>query len=131
MQRVLSLGQSRRDFLGQAGLTLAAMPALAGAFSGPAGAQTSSWRGVVGCIKPTLRPGSLEDLIRMLPPGIGVIPAYLEFHEGTADEFRQGVGEYEKYVAFLAKNNCDIIHPEGAPPFMVLGRDGETRLTQT
>ena len=34
----------------------------------------TSWRGVVGCIKPTLRPGGLEELIRMLPEGIGVLP---------------------------------------------------------
>ena len=32
----------------------------------------TTWRGVIGCIKPTRRPGSLEELIRMLPEGIGV-----------------------------------------------------------
>ncbi len=37
----------------------------------------TSWRGVVGCIKPTLRPGGLEELIRMLPEGIGVLPLFL------------------------------------------------------
>jgi maleate isomerase len=120
----------RRDFLRY---TLAACAALAAAPSmmGTAFAQTSSWRGVVGCIKPTLRPGTLEELIRMLPVGIGVLPVYLEFHEGTTQEFRKGVDQYEHYVEFLAKHNCDIIHPEGAPVFMVLGREGETKLTQS
>jgi hypothetical protein len=33
-----------------------------------------SWRGIVGDIKPTHRPGSLEEFIRLLPEGIGVIP---------------------------------------------------------
>ena len=28
-----------------------------------------NWRGSVGIIKPTLRPGSMEDLIRLLPDG--------------------------------------------------------------
>jgi hypothetical protein len=27
----------------------------------------SSWRGTVGIVRPTLRTGALEDLIRMLP----------------------------------------------------------------
>jgi maleate isomerase len=122
--------QSRRDFLRHAaaeGLALASV--LAGA--GTAVAQTSSWRGVVGCIKPTLRPGSLEELIRLLPPGIGVLPLYLEFQQGTVQEFTRGLDQYEQYVSFLAKHDCDIIHPEGAPPFMILGRDGESKLTQS
>ena len=33
-----------------------------------------SWRGTVGIVRPTLRTGGFEDLIRMLPEGIGVIP---------------------------------------------------------
>src|SRR5947199_250320 len=33
----------------------------------------TSWRGSVGVIKPTMRPGSLEELIRLLPDGIGEI----------------------------------------------------------
>ena len=28
-----------------------------------------SWRGVVGVVKPTHRPGSLEEFIRLLPEG--------------------------------------------------------------
>ena len=31
-----------------------------------------SWRGIVGDVKPTHRPGSLEDFIRLLPEGIDV-----------------------------------------------------------
>jgi hypothetical protein len=37
----------------------------------------TSWRGVLGCVKPTMRPGGLEELIRILPEGIGVIPLFL------------------------------------------------------
>jgi maleate isomerase len=88
----------------------------------------TSWRGVLGCIKPTMRPGSLEELIRMLPEGIGVIPLFLEIKEGTTEEFKRAVTPFEPLVAKLADVGCDLIHAEGAPPFMLLGYDGEARL---
>jgi hypothetical protein len=46
-----------------------------------------SWRGVVGDIKPTYRPGSLEDFIRLLPEGIGVIPLTVGIRSGTEQSF--------------------------------------------
>ena len=45
-----------------------------------------TWRGVVGIIKPTLRPGSLEEFIRLLPEGIGVIPMFIGVKEGVVGE---------------------------------------------
>jgi hypothetical protein len=59
----------------------------------------TSWRGVVGCIKPTLRPGGLEELIRMLPEGIGVLPLFLNISKGTTDEFKRAVAPYEPLIA--------------------------------
>jgi maleate isomerase len=91
----------------------------------------TSWRGIVGCIKPTLRPGSLEELIRMLPEGVGVIPLFLNIRSGTTDEFKRAVEPYEPHLATLAEQGCDLIHPEGAPPFMLLGYKGETKLIQS
>jgi maleate isomerase len=88
----------------------------------------TSWRGVLGCIKPTMRPGSLEELIRMLPEGIGVIPLFLEIKEGTTEEFKRAAAPFEPMVAKLAELGCDLIHPEGAPPFMMLGYQGEAQL---
>jgi maleate isomerase len=88
----------------------------------------TSWRGIVGCIKPTLRPGSLEELIRMLPEGVGVIPLFLNIRSGTTDEFKRAVEPYEPHLETLAEQGCDLIHPEGAPPFMLLGYKGETKL---
>ena len=85
----------------------------------------TSGRGLLGCIKPTLRPGGLEELIRMLPEGIGVLPLFLNIHEGTTDEFKRAVAPYEPKVKELADAGCDLIHPEGAPPFMLLGFKGE------
>jgi maleate isomerase len=88
----------------------------------------TSWRGVVGVVKPTHRPGSLEEFIRLLPEGIGVVPVYLNFQRGTEDEFRGALNVVEEKVAELAKENVDLIHPEGAPPFMVHGFKGEQKI---
>lgn len=87
----------------------------------------TSWRGIVGIIKPTLRPGGLEEMIRLLPEGIGVIPLFNDIQRGTADEFRQVMADYDDKVARLAAQEVDLIHPEGAPPFMVMGLKGEQR----
>ena len=88
----------------------------------------TSWRGTVGVVKPTHRPGSLEEFIRLLPEGIGVVPVYLNFKRGTEDEFREALNAVEEKVAELAKEGVDLIHPEGAPPFMVHGFDGEQKI---
>ena len=88
----------------------------------------TSWRGVVGVVKPTHRPGSLEEFIRLLPEGIGVLPVYLNFKRGTVDEFRGALDAVEEKVAELASEGVDLIHPEGAPPFMVHGYKGEEKI---
>jgi maleate isomerase len=90
----------------------------------------TSWRGTVGLIKPTHRPGSLEEFIRLLPEGIGVIPLFVGFKRGTEDEFREALDAYESKVAELAGYKVDLIHPEGAPPFMVHGYKGETEIVK-
>ena len=90
----------------------------------------ASWRGVVGCVKPTHRPGSLEEFIRLLPEGIGVVPVYLNFQRGTEDEFRAALNAVHEKVGELAKEGVDLIHPEGAPPFMVHGFKGEEKIVK-
>ena len=90
----------------------------------------TSWRGTVGLIKPTHRPGSLEELIRLLPEGIGVIPLFVGFQRGNEEEFRAAVQAYEDRVQELAKLGVDLIHPEGAPPFMVHGYKGEAEIVK-
>ena len=88
----------------------------------------TSWRGKVGCIKPTMRTGGIEELIRMLPEGIGILPLFLNISKGTTDEFKRAVAPYEPLVQTLVEAGCDLIHPEGAPPFMLLGFKGEADL---
>ena len=88
----------------------------------------SSWRGIVGMINPTMRPGMTEEVCRLLPEGIGLIPLFLNISRGTQDEFKQMMPHYEKLVAVLAEQKCDIIHPNGAPPFLVHGFKGEAKI---
>src|SRR6266446_8498028 len=40
----------------------------------------------------------------------------------------QNSANYEKNDAYLASLHCDTISIEGAPPFMILGPDGESKL---
>jgi maleate isomerase len=91
----------------------------------------SSWRGVVGMINPTMRPGVTEEVCRLLPEGIGLIPLFLNIKRGTEDEFHTMMPHYEKLVAVLAEEKCDLIHPHGAPPFMVLGHKGEAKIVES
>lgn len=87
----------------------------------------SSWRGVAGMIMPTMRPGAPEEVIRLLPDGLGVITLYLDIERGEVEEFHESLSFYERDVARLAKAGCQVIHPAGAPPFMLLGFEGERR----
>ncbi len=90
-----------------------------------------SWRGTVGIIRPTLRTGGFEELVRMLPEGIGVIPLCLNVQRGSLDEFQKGVHAYEPKIAELVEAGVDVINPSGAPPFMVIGYRGEQELIKT
>ncbi len=92
---------------------------------------TSCWRGVVGTIKPTHRPGSLEEFIRFLPEGIGVIPLVLGIKEGTEKEFLDSMEPIKQKIAELAKLEVDLIFPQGAPPFMVRGFHGEEEIVRS
>ena len=87
-----------------------------------------AWRGMVGTVKPTKGSGSLEELIRMLPDGIGVIPLFNNIRHGTIGEFRDVLPSYEEKVAELAADKVDLIHPAGTPPFMLLGYRREQEL---
>ena len=86
------------------------------------------WRGMVGMIKPTKGSGSLVELIKMLPDGIGVIPLFNNVRHGKIEEFQNAIPAYEEKIAELAADNVDLIHPAGTPPFMLLGYTGEAEL---
>jgi maleate isomerase len=111
----------RRGVLRLGAAALAALPARALA-------QTLTSHKVVGLILPTMRSGTVIDIVPLLPRGVGLLPVYLDFREGTEGEFKRGFDAYETKIAFLAEHGCDLIHPEGAPPFMVRGLAEETAL---
>src|SRR6516164_2044793 len=123
MGRLASLNEmfARRSFLRTT--ACAALCSIA-----PAANAGPNWRGLVGCIKPTVNNSSLVEMIRLLPTGIGVVPVFLNYGEGTREEFQNSYANYEKNIAYLASLHCDTISIEGAPPFMILGPDGESRL---
>ncbi len=90
----------------------------------------SSWRGTVGLINPTLRPGMTEEVIRLLPEGIGVIPLFLNITKGTREEFLPLMKAYETEIERLVPQEVDLIHPNGAPPFMVHGFKKEAQIVK-
>ena len=49
------------------------------------------WRGTVGMVRPTRRPGTLEELIRILPERIGIVPLLLSFKAGSKAEFLDSI----------------------------------------
>jgi maleate isomerase len=90
----------------------------------------SSWRGLIGMINPTMRPGMTEEVIRLLPEGIGIIPLYLNITKGTREEFKTVMSAYETEIERLVPQEPDLIHPNGAPPFMVQGYAGEAKIVR-
>ena len=108
-----------------AGLCATLCPGLYPA-AGPA--KASNYRGLVGDIKPRATDSSLVDMIRLLPEGIGVIPVYLNLTSGSREEYGSAYGTYEKHIAYLASQKCNLISIEGAPPFMLLGPAGEKKM---
>ena len=90
---------------------------------------TGTWRGVVGVIKPGHTTASVNDFIRLMPEGVGVIPLYAGIREHTHEEYLDVLQSYNDKVAELAKLGvCDLIHPEGAPPFMLRGYQAERQI---
>jgi maleate cis-trans isomerase len=88
----------------------------------------TSWRGLAGQVHPTMRPGSSEELNRLLPDGMSVLSLHCNIRRGTADEFKTVMAEYERHIAELAEQACEVITPSGAPPFMVQGFKKEAKL---
>jgi maleate isomerase len=84
--------------------------------------------GTVGIVRPTQRTAGFEDLKRMLPEGVRLIPLCLDVRRGALDEFQSAIPAYEAKVAELARMGVDVINPSGAPPFMVYGYANEQAL---
>ena len=119
---------TRRSVLRSAAVSgLAAAAVLPFAFLAGA-AKASTYRGIVGVIKPRATNSSLVDMIKLLPEGIGVIPVYLNLTQGSREEYGSSYATYEKHIAYLASQKCNVIAIEGAPPFMLLGPAREAEM---
>jgi maleate isomerase len=60
-------------------------------------------RGIVGLVKPTYRPGSMESFIKLMPEGVGFIPAHAGIRAGNEKELQEALTVAEKKVARLAE----------------------------
>lgn len=89
------------------------------------------WRGIVGLVKPTFRPGSLERFIRLMPDGVCVLARYVGVSAGTEKEFQEALAIAEERVAELAKLKVDAVVIQGVPPIMLRGYDFDAELRQT
>lgn len=90
-----------------------------------------TWRGTVGLVKPTFRPGSLERFIRLMPDGVGIITRYVGVRSGTEKEFEEALAIAEERVAELAKLHVDLVVIQGVPPIMLRGFKFDAELVQT
>src|SRR5262245_31100030 len=70
----------------------------------------SSWRGVVGMINPTMRPGVTEEGVRLLPEGIVLIPLFLNIRRGT-DKLNAIFAKYFRDAGFTVRGMAGIDVP--------------------
>jgi len=90
--------------------------------------EFDSWRGSVGIVIPVRRTGILEQIQAVAPKGVSIFPMFNSIRHGTRDEFDKAREECEQRVAEVAEVGVDLINPMGAPPFMLLGYEGEAAL---
>ena len=87
--------------------------------------QHDAWRGLVGRVTPTKTARAVEELLRLLPDGIGILPLYCNIKNGRMDEFSHALDAYESKIAELADDGVDLIQAAGTPPFMLMGYQKE------
>jgi maleate cis-trans isomerase len=84
---------------------------------------------LVGTVNPTSRPGPRSpQLDDKLPPNVKFISNSMNFSRGTEEEFGASMPGYEAKVAELVEKGADLVRPSGAPPFMLLGFEGEKKI---
>jgi len=87
-------------------------------------------RGIVGLVKPTYRPGSMESFIKLMPEGVGFIPFHAGIRAGNEKEFQDALAVAERKVARLAELGADVVMIMGAPPAMVRGHGADRQLAE-
>lgn len=84
----------------------------------------------VGCILPTRGSKAHQELTTILPACVTPLLRELDIRKGTIDEFRSAIMSYKPHITHFAEQKVDLIHPEGTPPFMLLGYEGERRIVE-
>lgn len=79
----------------------------------------------VGVIKPVNESVSHAQLESIMPAGVAFESVHLGVQYRSVAEFREVMAVYEKRVPEMAARGVDLLHPEGAPPFMLEGLAGE------
>lgn len=90
----------------------------------------NSDRPKVGVIKPTKTSNSFQDLVDLMP-GVEFVSRYLDIRTYSVEEFETAMPAYDRMVGELAAEGVDLIHPEGAPPFMIKGLQFERERVKT
>jgi maleate isomerase len=83
---------------------------------------------VIGVIHPTTGAGGTDDLAQLLPGGISFVSRHLGIRDQTEAGFRSALEREAALVDELAAEPLDLLHPIGAPVFMVHGYAGEQRI---
>jgi maleate isomerase len=85
---------------------------------------------IVGTVRPTNRPeaGQEIELDGAIPAKIKFLMLTMNFTRGDEEEFRSSMPGYQAKIAELAAMRADLIRPSGAPPFMLLGYQGEQEI---
>ena len=84
----------------------------------------------VGCILPTRGSKAHIELTTILPSCITPLLRELDIRKGTIAEFTDAISQYKPHIDHFAAEKVNLIHPEGTPPFMLLGYDGERRIVE-
>src|SRR6185295_9642015 len=86
---------------------------------------------IVVLVKPTYRPGSMESFIKLMPEGVGFIPAHAGIRAGNEKELQDALTVAEKKVARLAELGADVVMIMGAPPTMVRGHGADRQIADS
>jgi maleate isomerase len=89
------------------------------------------WRGTIGLVKPEKTPGQLEDIVRLLPEGIGAIQLFMDLpSERGPARLENAIRQLEEKVGVLAAAGCDIAVTEGSAAYMMRGPKVEAEMVR-
>jgi len=92
--------------------------------------NSDAWRGLVGIVRPAKISRTNEEVMQMLPRGVGILPMFHTISHGQMGEFTSALPAFERMIGELMTKEIDLVHAAGTPPFMVLGYENERRLVE-